>query len=93
MKTKIDLINNWIQKAEKDLKSVKHELTFEDAVTAAPVGHVAARILVLPDAGDNGDAAFERIEQAAQAARAIAATSAEPGTLALARGQSRQTEL
>lgn len=33
MKTKIDLINNWIIKAEKDLKSVEHELTFEDAVT------------------------------------------------------------
>ncbi|MCK4766089.1 MAG: HEPN domain-containing protein [Candidatus Aminicenantes bacterium] len=33
MKTKKDLVNNWIIKADKDLKSVEHELTFEDAVT------------------------------------------------------------
>lgn len=33
MKTKIDLVNNWIIKANKDLKSVEHELTFDDAVT------------------------------------------------------------
>ena len=34
MKTKADLVNNWILKADKDLTSAEHELTFgDDAVT------------------------------------------------------------
>jgi len=34
MKTKTDLVNNWILKAGKDLTSAEHEFTFEDdAVT------------------------------------------------------------
>lgn len=40
MKTKTDLINNWILKANKDLASVGHELTFgDDAVTEATCFH------------------------------------------------------
>lgn len=40
MKTKADLINNWILKADKDLTSAEHELTFgEDAVTEAICFH------------------------------------------------------
>ena len=33
MKTKVELVNNWLLKADNDLKSAEHELTFEDAVT------------------------------------------------------------
>lgn len=33
MKTKRELIDSWIVKAEKDLISAKHELSFSDAVT------------------------------------------------------------
>jgi HEPN domain-containing protein len=33
MKTKIDLISSWLDKAEKDLISAKHELTQTKAVT------------------------------------------------------------
>jgi len=33
MKTKSELVNNWLLKADNDLKSAEHELTFEDAVT------------------------------------------------------------
>jgi HEPN domain-containing protein len=34
MKTKLDLIKNWMLKADNDLKSARHELTFcDDAVT------------------------------------------------------------
>lgn len=33
MKTKRELVSNWILKADNDLKSAEHELTFEDAVT------------------------------------------------------------
>lgn len=32
MKTKRELIDSWIDKAEKDLLSAKHELSFPDAV-------------------------------------------------------------
>jgi len=39
MKTKRDLINSWIDKAEKDLLSVQHELSFPDAVTEAVCFH------------------------------------------------------
>jgi len=33
MKTKKELINSWISKAEKDLLTAEHELSFPDAVT------------------------------------------------------------
>jgi hypothetical protein len=33
MKTKKELINSWIKKAEKDLLTAEHELSFSDAVT------------------------------------------------------------
>ncbi len=33
MKTKKELIRGWLDKAEKDLLSAEHELTFPDAVT------------------------------------------------------------
>lgn len=33
MKTKRELIDSWIDKAEKDLRSAKHELSFPDVVT------------------------------------------------------------
>lgn len=33
MKTKKELISGWLDKAEKDLLSAEHELTFPDAVT------------------------------------------------------------
>lgn len=39
MKTKSELINNWINKAEKDLLSAKHELSFPDAVTETKCFH------------------------------------------------------
>ncbi|MBU0599591.1 HEPN domain-containing protein [bacterium] len=39
MKTKRDLINNWIDKAEKDLRSVMHELSFSDVVTESVCFH------------------------------------------------------
>ena len=39
MKTKHNLFNNWVLKAESDLKSVEHELTFADAVTEAICFH------------------------------------------------------
>ncbi len=39
MKTKRELIDNWINKAEKDLLSANHELSFSDAVTEAVCFH------------------------------------------------------
>jgi len=39
MKTKRELIDSWIDKAEKDLLSVKHELSFPDAVTETACFH------------------------------------------------------
>ncbi|RLC46204.1 MAG: DNA-binding protein [Candidatus Cloacimonadota bacterium] len=39
MKTKVDLIKNWIDKAEKDLISAEHELSFSDAVTETVCFH------------------------------------------------------
>lgn len=39
MKTKRDLINSWINKAEKDLRSVIHELSFSDVVTETVCFH------------------------------------------------------
>lgn len=39
MKTKRDLINSWIDKAEKDLRSAEHELSFPDAVTETVCFH------------------------------------------------------
>ncbi len=39
MKTKGELINSWIDKAEKDLRSAKHELSFPDEVTETVCFH------------------------------------------------------
>ena len=39
MKTKRELIDSWIDKAEKDLLSAKHELSFPDAVTETVCFH------------------------------------------------------
>jgi len=39
MKTKRELINSWIDKAEKDLLSAEHELSFPDAVTETVCFH------------------------------------------------------
>lgn len=39
MKTKRELINNWINKAEKDLLTAEHELSFPDAVTESVCFH------------------------------------------------------
>ena len=39
MKTKEELIKSWINKAEKDLLTVKHELSFPDAVTESICFH------------------------------------------------------
>ena len=39
MKTKRELIDSWIAKAEKDLISAKHELSFSDAVTETVCFH------------------------------------------------------
>ncbi|MBA7652595.1 MAG: HEPN domain-containing protein [Candidatus Stahlbacteria bacterium] len=39
MKTKRELIDNWMAKAEKDLLSAKHELSFSDAVTESICFH------------------------------------------------------
>lgn len=39
MKTKRDLINSWIDKAEKDLRSAIHELSFPDVVTETVCFH------------------------------------------------------
>jgi len=39
MKTKRELIDSWIAKAEKDLLSAKHELSFPDAVTETVCFH------------------------------------------------------
>ncbi|MCK4475732.1 MAG: HEPN domain-containing protein [Methanophagales archaeon] len=39
MKTKKELINSWIDKAEKDLRSAKHELSFPDVVTETVCFH------------------------------------------------------
>ena len=39
MKTKRELIDSWIVKAEKDLISAKHELSFSDAVTETVCFH------------------------------------------------------
>lgn len=39
MKTKRGLINNWLKKAEKDLLTAEHELSFPDAVTESICFH------------------------------------------------------
>lgn len=39
MKTKKALINSWIKKAEKDLLTAEHELSFSDAVTESICFH------------------------------------------------------
>lgn len=39
MKTKKELIKNWIKKAKKDLLSAEHELSFPDAVTESICFH------------------------------------------------------
>jgi len=39
MKTKKELINSWIKKAEKDLLTAQHELSFPDAVTESVCFH------------------------------------------------------
>ena len=39
MKTKEDLINGWLNKADKDLLSAKHELSFPDTVTETVCFH------------------------------------------------------
>ena len=39
MKTKKELINSWIKKAERDLLTAKHELSFPDAVTESICFH------------------------------------------------------
>jgi len=39
MKTGKELISNWIKKAEKDLLTVEHELSFPDAVTESICFH------------------------------------------------------
>lgn len=39
MKSKTELINNWMNKAEKDLLTAKHELSFADVVTESVCFH------------------------------------------------------
>lgn len=39
MKSKMELINSWINKAEKDLLTAKHELSFPDVVTESVCFH------------------------------------------------------
>ena len=39
MRKKIDLIKNWLNKAEKDLLSAEHEITFADKVTESICFH------------------------------------------------------
>jgi len=39
MKTKKELINSWIKKAERDLLTANHELSFPDAVTESICFH------------------------------------------------------
>lgn len=39
MKTKKDLINSWIKKAEKDLLAAEHELSFQNGVTESICFH------------------------------------------------------
>ena len=39
MKTKRELVDSWVLKAEKDLISAKHELSFSDAVTETVCFH------------------------------------------------------
>ena len=39
MKTKRELINSWIKKAERDLLTAQHELSFPDAVTESVCFH------------------------------------------------------
>ncbi len=39
MKTKRELISNWLDKADKDLLSVEHELSFSDVVTETVCFH------------------------------------------------------
>jgi len=39
MRTKRDLVKNWLDKAEKDLISAKHELSFKDMVTESVCFH------------------------------------------------------
>jgi len=39
MKTRAELINSWINKANKDLLSAKHELSFSDVVTETVCFH------------------------------------------------------
>lgn len=39
MKTKNELIKNWLEKAEKDLRTAKHEISFQDAVTESICFH------------------------------------------------------
>jgi len=39
MKTKTELISNWLDKADKDLLSVEHELSFSDVVTETVCFH------------------------------------------------------
>ena len=39
MKTKTELINSWMNKANKDLLSAQHELSFPDAVTETVCFH------------------------------------------------------
>ncbi len=39
MKTKKELINSWIKKAERDLLTAEHELSFSDAVTESVCFH------------------------------------------------------
>jgi HEPN domain-containing protein len=39
MKSKTELINSWVNKAEKDLLTAKHELSFSDVVTESVCFH------------------------------------------------------
>jgi HEPN domain-containing protein len=39
MRTKEELIKSWLKKAEKDLLTAKHELSFADAVTESICFH------------------------------------------------------
>ncbi len=39
MKTKTDLIGDWMAKAQKDLKAAEHELTFIDPITESICSH------------------------------------------------------
>jgi HEPN domain-containing protein len=39
MKSKMELINSWMNKAEKDLLTAKHELSFTDVVTESVCFH------------------------------------------------------